>query len=307
MHWNILRKIFNWLILFIVTGFFAVIIYGHLQEIKYTIAQIKFIWLPLLILLIMIVSFVKSILWSYFIRTQGCYLGYDKLISIWHYSLIGNYIPGSIWMMVGRVYKLGQEGVSKKNAVYSVVMEQIINLSAGIFVVGITPQIFSTIHFPSWICLLFIPFLMLIFFPDFLGKIIWNLGVRRLDMREFPRPSIKVVFKYFIGNVFAYILAGIVVLITLKLFNVEFSGLNIFNTPGISAAAFVGGYLSLLTPNGIGVKEGIFAFLLSKHITVAAAVVIAVSRRIWSLIADGIGIICGGLYLKFKKSKKNEL
>ena len=52
------------------------------------------------------------------------------------------------------------------------------------------------------------------------------------------------------------------------------------------AAAYVIGYLSLLTPSGLGVREGILALLLTEVFAAPLPTVIAIVARLWMVLAE---------------------
>jgi uncharacterized membrane protein YbhN (UPF0104 family) len=50
---------------------------------------------------------------------------------------------------------------------------------------------------------------------------------------------------------------------------------------GISAAGYVGGYLAVFVPGGLGVREGLYALLLTAYVPPPMAVAIAILCRLW--------------------------
>ncbi len=59
---------------------------------------------------------------------------------------------------------------------------------------------------------------------------------------------------------------------------------------GIMAASYLGGFLVLFAPAGLGVREGIMVALLAGIVPGPAAVVIAVAHRIWFFVAEGLAL-----------------
>lgn len=298
-----IRKIVSWLVYGSIVFFLILYFSRHASEIGQIFTNIRLKWLAPLIMLLILKTFFQALLWSILMRTMGCYLPLNYLLAVWHQSLIGKYVPGSIWMVVGRIYTLQQAGVSSKVAIYSTGLEQIVVLASGVLVVLLTPAIFELAHLPSSIGLVFAPFVMIILFPHLLGEIIWRIGIRRFDLRISSGPPPKAMALFFAGHTFCWFISGICVLIMVRLFGIEPLGINIVNAPSIAATGFVIGYLSLLTPSGIGVREGIFTFLLSLYIPLSTAILVAMSGRLWGLIAESIGIF--GAFLYFCLNKKS--
>lgn len=289
-------------IVYATIAFFLIIyFYNHASEIVQILKSIRFEWLTPLILLVILSGLFKAFLWAILMRVMGCHLPISYLLAVWHQSLAGKYIPGSIWMVAGRIYALQHAGVSTKIAGYSTGIEQIVSIGSAIFVVLLTPEVFELSQIPISVGLLFIPVIIIILFPHLLGEIMWKIGIRRLDLRIPSEPSLKVMVLYFAGHTAIWVISGICVLAMLRLFGSEPLGINILNASGIAAASFAIGYLCLLTPGGIGIREGVFTFLLSQYIPLSVAILIAMSGRLWGLMADGTGIFVAFLYFRLTK------
>jgi hypothetical protein len=54
-------------------------------------------------------------------------------------------------------------------------------------------------------------------------------------------------------------------------------------------AAYVVGYLSLLTPGGLGVREGVMILLLAPLFPVPVPTVIALAARLWVILGEVAG------------------
>ena len=55
------------------------------------------------------------------------------------------------------------------------------------------------------------------------------------------------------------------------------------------AAAYVIGYLSLLTPGGLGVREGVMILLLAPLFPAPVPTIIALAARLWMIVAEVVG------------------
>jgi len=61
---------------------------------------------------------------------------------------------------------------------------------------------------------------------------------------------------------------------------------QLFTVTGIYAAAWSIGFLSVITPSGLGVREGILSVLLTSALPPATAMFIALLSRLWTLSAE---------------------
>ena len=54
------------------------------------------------------------------------------------------------------------------------------------------------------------------------------------------------------------------------------------------AFAWIIGFLSFLTPGGLGIREGLLGLLLANYILIQQATLAALLCRVWGLSAEGI-------------------
>jgi hypothetical protein len=54
--------------------------------------------------------------------------------------------------------------------------------------------------------------------------------------------------------------------------------------------AYTAGYLSMLTPSGLGVREGVMVLLLSESMPVSSAVVVSIIARLWMIAGELVGV-----------------
>lgn len=301
---KVLRKVIQPLVLVVVIISLVIFYIHNESQIYQIIFQTQVKWVPIVIVSIILSHFVQAFCWAHLTRSMGCQLSYARLIIIWYYSLLGLYIPGSIWMIVGRVYQLSATGFSKKKAIYTVGLEQIFSLAAAFFIVCITPQILNYINIPGYVGLIFAVLSLIVLFPNFWGKLIWKIGIRRIDFRMLPQIPFISLLIFFLGMVLSYYLLGLTFLFTLNLFDIYSSKISIFNATAMSSASFLIGYLAIITPNGIGVKEGVLSYFLIKYIPLPTAVLFAFSRRLWTLLAHFLTFPVAYLFLK--RMKRND-
>jgi glycosyltransferase 2 family protein len=297
MSFHALSRFAKWLFIGAVFGFIALYLLNHADRVREIIHRTDPRWIMPLISVMFFVSLLRAFLWAYLIRSLGCSLGYCRLTAIWMYSLGGKYIPGSVWMVIGRAHRLQAEGSPIKINSYSIVLEQIVTLAAGLMLVLITPEITATLHIPPWLVLGMLPLSAVLLFPNLLGEIIRKIGIRKIDLRIVPQPSICVMMVYFTGTTIAFIISGLGVILMLRVSGASTEGFTLLNVSGFNAAGFVVGYITFLAPSGIGVREGVLVLLLNRYISVHYALIVAFSLRFWSLIADGAAILAGNIYI----------
>jgi uncharacterized membrane protein YbhN (UPF0104 family) len=232
-------------------------------------------------------------LWKLILKRLGTGLSYRKSYRIFFLSQLGRYIPGKVWSVLGLVYLSDREGVAKVISGTSVTLQLLLQIVSGVIVFVIT--------LPLWENANSLPGLgaLLLVFP--VGLILLHPAlVRRgvnLALRLTKQPEIELAWSY------RYVLAQLGLWIGFWLLNgvayrflirsIDSSPLpHAFVLAGIFSLSWVAGFLSLITPSGLGVMEGILAFLLSFHLPLPVATIVALWTRVARTASD---LVCAGI------------
>ncbi len=74
---------------------------------------------------------------------------------------------------------------------------------------------------------------------------------------------------------------------------------------GIYATAWTIGFLSFITPSGLGVREGMLSLLLTVYLPPATATLVALLSRLWSTLAELV-LASAALALHRKNTDRKE-
>jgi hypothetical protein len=217
-------------------------------------------------------------------------LRYRRAAPVWFLSNIVRYIPGNIWQFLGMAELAHAEGVPRLVTLTSTVLHQVISTAAGIVLAACYFAVFEQ---GEWLralrpLLLLAPFGLLLLQPRLLAVVLnWLL-------RKAGRPPIVVsltwrqiwilIARYFVvwiamGLSFAVLARAVTPLGWCEAFYLTASW----------AAAYVIGYLTLLTPAGLGVREGVLAILLFAVMPQPVAAVVAIMARLWMVLGEVLG------------------
>jgi hypothetical protein len=242
--------------------------------------------------------------WRRILIGLGGYLRYRDAGAIWFLSNIIRYIPGNVWQFLGMAELAAERGVPRLVTLTSIVLHQAISTAAGLVLTALYFAVAGVRGNPlqgvgaEWIArlrllLLFVPLGLLLLQPHILERML-NQGMRRLG-----RPPLRVTFTW--GQIWILLLRYAVVWLVMGL---SFAALvramapvTLDDVPYLVAswaAAYVIGYLSLLTPSGLGVREGILALLLTAIMPAPVAAVTAIIARLWMVVGELAG---GGVAL----------
>jgi uncharacterized membrane protein YbhN (UPF0104 family) len=254
---------------------------------------------------------------SYFIQVWAWYLITLRLkialspsqsVRAWFYSQLGKYLPGKIWILLGRISYYESRGKSKKSTSVALYFEMVTVLMAGGFIFLGSLIFFGEIwpfyswRQSGWLILLFL--LGLVFLhPSVLQKIL-NCVLIRLN-REAISLSISyldVLWILFICIV-AWMVGGIGFYLFVDSVYAVSSKYVLFLTGGLAISSILG-LVAIFAPSGLGVREGALAFLLSFVMATPVAVIISVLTRIWMTLIE-IGLI-GMVYLFSRFRNRSE-
>jgi len=236
------------------------------------------------------------IIWRLILGRLGAELGFKKAWKIWFYSNMGRYIPGKVWQIVGMVYLCQKENISKIKTTTSIFLAQALSIMSALFLMIVYLTFIGNKKVPHLIYLLFllIPIGLFAVYPSNLERLI-NFG---LEILKKGKVTVSIKYSDILFALALYFGGWIIYGSAFYFFANSVYGLSHKLIPVIScifATAYALGYLSFITPGGLGVREGILASLLSTFMPLPMATIISILSRVWFTLAE---LICLGIGLK---------
>lgn len=238
--------------------------------------------------------------WHFLMKFSGSSVGFLGSAATWLFANLGKYIPGKVFMLAGRVEFCRRIGVRRSISFTAMLYEHILHLIVTFpFMVWAMIQGFQLDT--KWglvaIILIMLICFIIFFFPHLL-LINLNVLLKKLN-RELLEFSPKFSQLFIVAGIYsaawiAYGFSGVML----------GKGLNLIGpTPSlIVIIAFVAswmiGFLSMLTPGGIGVREGVMVLLLAPYISTPQAIVLAIIARLTWTCVELLGILLGFCMLK---------
>ena len=247
--------------------------------------------------------------WQYIIRKFGYPLAYGKSLRIWLLSQAGRYIPGKVWFALGRMYLSEQAGVPKSVTTVATGLELVLVLGSSIVVFALAslarPAMGGQLY--AWSIWL-VPVIVVGVHPRIIRFVL--AGIRRLGRKVSPDPEVAGeagVFTLRYADVLkmlgvyavcwcvygvGYHLAATSIGFTAGSASAPArpAGSLLPEMIGINALSWAGGFVSLVTPAGLGVREGISTFLLSGLVDKPYPSLIPLVARVWVTIAEVVSI-----------------
>ena len=233
--------------------------------------------------------------WLAFLHQFGKNLPYREGFVIFYLSQLGRYLPGKLWFLLGRIYFCEKAGIGKAETLFSSLLElSFLVFSGSLISLCSLPFIRTDIFrfIPIFLIALFGGIFTLAFFWRKIFHFVSKKIIRTEIHFEFSAPilgiSLRSTFQ-FLRFLFIYLLLWCCCGFAFFLFVKSLSPIGWNKFPamtGIYASAWTVGFLSVITPSGLGVREGMLSLLLSAYLPTSTATVIALLSRIWSTIAE---------------------
>ncbi len=279
---------------------------------------IIYLWKNSLFKLPEIVSYLNLSLSLFFLILGNLLLGYSWFITLKSanynvtlknsyistgYSVFGKYIPGKIWLIIGRAGYINKaHGYNFKMLSGYSIYSQTLSILAGLLL-GVIPFVMYGFSFHKiWLLIALLFFCSLIFskyfissFENLLKKVIKNdTSLPHIPLKKVLRITPIFIFDWFFRGVGFYFLIK-------SVFPEGADYIMIFFFP----MAGVIGILAVFAPGGIGVREGILiTLLITTDLTLNEATTVAIFSRLWLLVGE-LFLFILAVILKFFMPKFN--
>ncbi|MBA3723736.1 MAG: DUF2079 domain-containing protein [Candidatus Levybacteria bacterium] len=297
--YSILKFVIGWPLSVIAFVFIAKILIDQAPTLQPNLTSIQPLLFATGIICFLIFYFLRSYIWYRIVRGFHPGISFKDSSYMWSVSELKRYIPGNVWSFLGRTVLFAKRGVAKKDIGHGLIIE------AEVFVWGCLV-----------VSLLSLPFL-LANYSVFLGQLAGGLLALLIALYIFSNhvsktlPSkLRSVTAFLFPPFAASESLFLIFISTIALF---FFGLgnylvmsSAFGTDpqlmwqliGVFVLAFVAGYLSIVTPAGFGVREGVVIYALSKITSSGLAAFAALFTRIVLILAELIFILLSYIWYK---------
>lgn len=255
-------------------------------------------WLAAALAVAVLDLFWMAAVWVFLYRASGERLAYARGVRIWMATNLGRYIPGKIWQLSGLAVHLRRTGGSGAVALSSSLTFQVVTLLTGAAVsLALLGGRLELLPSGSPLGLAAVLVLFLALLHPVVIRRATGLAARVLGEEEVPGvPAGRDLGLAALGMIGSWLLYGLGFWCLLRGLTPS-APASVLLLTGIFAASYVAGYLVLVAPGGLVVREGAMAVLLAALSPLGAGVasVVAVAARIWVMVAEVLGV--GGAFL----------
>lgn len=235
--------------------------------------------------------FFRIIAWQRALESVGVRAGYWPVGTVWMNGEIIRYIPGNVWSVVGRVAMAPRLGAERVAVFSSMVLEAL-----ALIVTAAGLSALMLIGYPDY---LFTGRGALLVLAAFLCMLV---GVRTVTQRlvalvyRMVRKKDRIPATSGIGRAFVWMSLAWLVFAAFQVCTVKALGLPLYDPTdvvvlaGVFLLSWLVGYLSFITPSGLGVREAVLAFLLAPFMGAGEAILLAVVSRVVMIIIEVVAL-----------------
>ncbi|HET8622429.1 MAG TPA: lysylphosphatidylglycerol synthase domain-containing protein [Gemmatimonadales bacterium] len=226
--------------------------------------------------------------WRVMLESWGQRLDRISAARIWTVSNLGKYLPGKVWALAGMTVLAQRAGVAPWAAAASAVVMQALGLGTGAALVGWAGTVTLEAAHPGTragltvLILASLTAVSLVLWPPAARRLLSLAGVDPADARP---PSPGAVALGIVSCFVAWLGYG-ASLICLTRGLLPDAQLDFATAVGAFTASYVAGFLALIAPGGIGVREGVMILLLQAPLGLAAATMLALASRVLLTITE---------------------
>lgn len=303
------RLVVGWILAVAILVFLGQTLFATWDQVVKSGFEFRFDWLLLAVSLGLLVlgrAFAVEA-WRRIVTALGNPISFRVAFRGWFISNLARYIPGNVWQVATLMVLVEPYGVSKTNVVLSQAVYTAIALSiAGLVGLYVLPAFIPALATWIWIAgALFVVAILVLAQPrvfelivDLTHRIIMRFRTRFMpngnEARSSSPPHARLTFPR--GLLILLCSAGMWMTngIAFFLFMRSATGLGLDKLPvfiAMNAAAYLIGYVSFITPSGLGFREGALAVFLTPFFPTPAAVALALAARLWSTAGEMLGVL----------------
>jgi len=213
----------------------------------------------------------------------------------WLTSNMGKYIPGKVFMVAGRIALLNRFGIRKSTAIGNIIWEHIFVIMAimpfNLFILLNNAGYFS-LNVVIASVFVFILILAIVLNPIIIQKainLVLGLFKKPPSDMSLKRGDIIYYFIFYLITWSVYGLTGVTLAYAFG-FDGKISMLLLFN---VYIFSWFIGFISIITPGGLGVREGVFIIMTSPYLPMVELVAFVLFARVTWTVIELFGVIIG--------------
>ena len=242
--------------------------------------------------------YASALAWRALLAGLGARLAVRPALDVFFVGQLGKYLPGSVFAVVGQVQRAGAAGVSRTAVAATAVLTMVMNVASGALVAaGLLPfaDAGALGHHPE--LLVALPVALAVLHPRVLGPLL-DRGLRLVRRPPLPAPPAgRAILVALAWSLVVWACYGAHIWALAGGLGAHGGRLPLLATGGY-ALAWTAGFLFVVAPAGIGVREAALVLALRPVLGAPAALAVGVVSRLLMTLADlvwaAVGALVGG-------------
>lgn len=309
---SLLTFILGWPLSIVALFFLGKTFASQLTHIKTSIFNLHWPLLLLGLLFFLFYYYMRSFIWYKLLRFSGFELDARESIFQWSFAQLRRYIPGNIWSLVGVSLHFRKKNVPNKDLATAFFIEsEIVIIAAALVSLLGLPILLHALNLTYWQDLIIKGSAIL----TVLGVVIYCFSKKIQNIIPLPQKVIQYIFprlpfndlllliSFMVLAFFCYGIGSYFVFSALTYLDPN----QIFALIGYFVLSLMAGFLSLITPSGLGVREGMIVLGVSQFVGSSLAAFGAIFARIVLIIAELIFIGVSYLIHRLRKGRVDRI
>lgn len=284
------REAARWLLAAAIVVFLVLRLAHDWPTVRETLRHMSYAWLAVACIPGLVYFIARIVAWQRALSSVGVQAPYWKVGKVWMNGEIIRYIPGNLWSVVGRVAMAPQLATTRVTVFSSMVLEMLalVMTAAGLSAAMLIG--YPRFLFPGrGIVLVCGVLLCAIVSIRPVARGIVRL-VYRIARKHDQVPQVAGLGRAFIWMTVAWMMFTLFQLATAWAVGPEPDAHHLVSIGGAFMASWLIGYLSFITPSGLGVREAVLAWLLAPFMGAADAILLAVMSRVIMIVVEVIAL-----------------
>ena len=245
-------------------------------------------WIILSALVVWLMYGILIVAWRRMLAGWGQRLRGWTAARIWTVSSLGKYIPGKVWAVAGMALMSKEAGIEPWAATGSAIILQVLAIGTGAAVAACSGAGALEAARPGVRAALMA---LVVASVVGVGLLLWPPILQRLlrltggDSHSNSRPAAGGILFGIVANLIAWMGYGVSLWLLARGILPD-AGLALLPAIAVFTASYLAGFLALLVPGGLGVREGLFILMLQGPIGIGAATALALASRLLLTITE---------------------
>lgn len=289
------KKINRWTALgWVVTGLALFFVVRWLLNLDHSVwvslRHLRFGWLMMSLVVFQFWFILRFLAWEFIVQRHGSEAQRHQTLRIWTFSELARYVPGNLWSFAAKYRGSIEGGARPAAALQALGIEGFSQMSGA----GLTAVLLYDVKNLWWVALVIV-----VIFP-LLVPLLLSLLAKWKRWGETPKISMIESLGLLLWYGLVWTVFGVATALVYRSFS-NVPPVTMLWLIGINVAAWFIGYISIITPMGLGVREVAFVKLAAGVIPSALASLIALVSRLWFVFSE---LVFLGLVILWDAAKR---